>query len=325
MALLGVNLGGWLVVERWMTPSLFEGISADNEYELSQHEEGRRRLKNHHKTFLDESDWKWMAKHGIELVRLPVGYWTLHGGDPYIEASEQLDWAFAMAKKYGILILLDLHAAPGAQNDADHSGSGAPHKGDHWLKSRDDQLATIDSLEQFAKKYGHHSQLWGLQLLNEPTPGRWGLRLAWFYRHAYDAVINYLRPGTYVVFSDGYKPWFLTNTFGWLRRRGYPVIMDVHLYYCFDSEAKRKKLDWYFRLAGYSRWLIGLLKWQQPVMIGEWSGALTEIVTREKTEEFLDIQRNAYKHTRAICYWNYKTEHENAWNYRFMIESTPKH
>ena len=29
--LRGVNLGGWLVLEKWMTPSLFEGLSATDE------------------------------------------------------------------------------------------------------------------------------------------------------------------------------------------------------------------------------------------------------------------------------------------------------
>ena len=27
----GVNLGGWLVLEKWMTPSLFEGLNATDE------------------------------------------------------------------------------------------------------------------------------------------------------------------------------------------------------------------------------------------------------------------------------------------------------
>jgi len=323
--LRGVNLGGWLVVEQWMTPSLFEGLPAKNEYDLVQHPEGLKRLKDHHKSFITEEDWKWLAAHDIELVRLPVGYWVLSGDEPYIGAKKRLDWAFSMAKKYDILVLLDLHAAPGAQNSAEHSGSGAPLKGERWLKSRYDQAATVNVLQQLAKEYGHHSQLWGLQLLNEPTPGRFGLRLAWFYRRAYKHIVDYLRPGTYLVYSDGYKPWFLTNTFGWLRRRGYPPVMDVHLYYCFDPEHKRKPLAHYFRLAKYSRWLLSLLKLQQNVIVGEWSGALTEVVGRETTEEFLNIQRKAYQHTLATCFWSYKLEQDNAWNYRYVIESTPKH
>ncbi|MDD2865392.1 MAG: glucan 1,3-beta-glucosidase, partial [Methylococcales bacterium] len=29
--LRGVNLGGWLVLEKWMTPSIFEGLEATDE------------------------------------------------------------------------------------------------------------------------------------------------------------------------------------------------------------------------------------------------------------------------------------------------------
>ena len=31
MMLRGVNLGGWLVLEKWMTPSLFDGTAAADE------------------------------------------------------------------------------------------------------------------------------------------------------------------------------------------------------------------------------------------------------------------------------------------------------
>lgn len=324
MALRGVNLGGWLVVEKWMTPSLFEGTDATNEYELSQLKVGKKRLEKHHQSFITEDDWKWLQDHDIQIVRLPVGYWTLEEASPYVSAKNELDWAFEMAQKYDIEILLDLHAAPGAQNDQDHSGSGQPGKGSRWLKSRDDQTATIQALDSLAKRYGHHTKLWGFQLLNEPTPGMWGLRLAWFYRRAYKSVLHYLRPGTYIVFSDGYKPWFLTNTFGWFSRRGYPPVLDVHVYFCFVPEEKRKSLGWSFKLAKYSRYWLGILGMQQRVLVGEWSGCLPEVVGRTTTEEFMTVQKKAFEPMLATCYWSYKTEHKNAWNYRYMIETTPK-
>ena len=30
----GVNLGGWLVLEKWMAPQIFEGTTAEDEYYL---------------------------------------------------------------------------------------------------------------------------------------------------------------------------------------------------------------------------------------------------------------------------------------------------
>ena len=35
-AMRGVNLGGWLVLEKWMTPGLFAGINAVDEYTFMQ-------------------------------------------------------------------------------------------------------------------------------------------------------------------------------------------------------------------------------------------------------------------------------------------------
>lgn len=34
MYIKGVNLGGWLVLEKWMILSLFEGIEVEDEYYL---------------------------------------------------------------------------------------------------------------------------------------------------------------------------------------------------------------------------------------------------------------------------------------------------
>ena len=32
MKVKGVNLGNWLVLEKWMNPALFEGTTAEDEY-----------------------------------------------------------------------------------------------------------------------------------------------------------------------------------------------------------------------------------------------------------------------------------------------------
>ena len=34
MHIKGVNLGNWLVLEKWMSPALFEGTGAQDEYYL---------------------------------------------------------------------------------------------------------------------------------------------------------------------------------------------------------------------------------------------------------------------------------------------------
>lgn len=55
-------------------------------------------------------------------MRLPVGYWIIAPEKPYREGIRYVDWAFRMAEKYQLQVLLDLHGAPGSQNGNDHSG-----------------------------------------------------------------------------------------------------------------------------------------------------------------------------------------------------------
>ena len=71
-AMPGVNLGGWLVLERWMTPSVFAGTDATNEYELSKTADSQARIQQHRQTFIQEADLKWLAQAGIRLLRLPM-------------------------------------------------------------------------------------------------------------------------------------------------------------------------------------------------------------------------------------------------------------
>ena len=61
MALTGVNLGGWLILERWMTPTLFEGTDAQDEYSFMQTPSAKAKLRNHQKTFITERDFKWLV------------------------------------------------------------------------------------------------------------------------------------------------------------------------------------------------------------------------------------------------------------------------
>jgi len=155
-AMPGVNLGGWLVLERWMTPSVFAGTDATNEYELSQTVDGQARIQQHRQTFIQEADIKWLAQAGIRLLRLPIGYWALDDQPPYLSAKPQIDWLMDMARQYDLQVLLDLHAAPGAQNTSDHSGSGNTGNVQWYRRTNQQKInanpETITSLSQIQLK-----------------------------------------------------------------------------------------------------------------------------------------------------------------------------
>ena len=55
--LRGANLGGWLVLEKWMTPALFADSDAVDECTFMQTEHAIEKLTRHRDTFVTEDDW----------------------------------------------------------------------------------------------------------------------------------------------------------------------------------------------------------------------------------------------------------------------------
>ena len=315
----GVNLGGWFVLEKWMTPSLFDGTDAKNEFELSHNGQGRARIRNHHNTFITVKDLKWLKRRGIEVLRVPVGHWTLGGDERYVDATERLDWLMDTSLSLGFEVLLDLHAAPGAQNRAEHSGSGNTMTNVHstkWLNDMSAQDETIEVLVELAKRYRHLPHVWGIELLNEPAVDLFGFKLARFYRRAYRAVTKVARPGTRIVFSDAYAPLRTSNCFWLMTKKEFPVVLDCHVYQVFGASNKKKSFNRHIRQVSMTKLFLRFLRLQQPLVIGEWSAMLPVRTTAAQTQRYVDAQTHAFNVAEAHFFWSYKTESEGRWNYR---------
>ena len=115
----GVNLGGWFVLEPWITPSMFSDW-ADNqqvkdEYSLCAAlgpQEASNRLQSHWNSWITQSDFQQIAGIGLNHVRIPIGYWALNPlqGDPYVQGQlDVLDQAVGWASDAGLKVMLDLH------------------------------------------------------------------------------------------------------------------------------------------------------------------------------------------------------------------------
>jgi len=148
----GTSLGGWLVLEPWLTPSLFyqflgadtrfgpdiEAIKANTGMDQKSFcaalgpAEANRQLRRHWKVWLTEQHIADIAKTGSTHVRIPVGDWMWRPYDIYdvVEngvrcndgAIEELDRALKLCTKYGLKALIDMHAWIGSQNGLDNSG-----------------------------------------------------------------------------------------------------------------------------------------------------------------------------------------------------------
>ena len=111
----GVNTGGWFVLEPWITPSLFEGNGAVDEYTLTQElgkDAAKSRLSKHWNSWITQADFDSMAAAGLNHVRIPIGYWSVIplDGEPFVQGAydvlgKSLDWA----ESAGLKVMIDLH------------------------------------------------------------------------------------------------------------------------------------------------------------------------------------------------------------------------
>ena len=150
----GTNLGNWLVLEKWMKPDLFESSRTEDETWLARKlppEEFAAKLKEHRDTYVTEDDFSYIASQGLNMVRLPVPYFTFGDRAPFVGCVEYIDKAFDWAEKYGLQILLDLHTVPYSQNGYDNGGLTGVCK---WCKYPEEVEFALTVLERLAQRYG---------------------------------------------------------------------------------------------------------------------------------------------------------------------------
>jgi len=129
-------LGGWLVLEPWITPSLFyqflgkdrTGVAMDlwGFCSVLGAEEGNRQLTRHWDTWVTDAHLTELSARGVNSVRLPVGDWIFEPYGPYVGCTDgalaKVDWVVAAAATHGLSVLLDIHGVRGSQNGFDNSG-----------------------------------------------------------------------------------------------------------------------------------------------------------------------------------------------------------
>ncbi len=324
-SLTGVNLGGWLVLEKWITPSLFKGTNAKDEYTFCEQASTQQlqRLKQFRDTFITKQDFEWLAAQGIEAVRLPVGYWMFGNAAPYMPTRVYVDRAFRWAEETGLRILIDLHGAPGSQNGKDHSG----HAGSVEWPHNAHITRTLEVVHLIAKRYGAHPALLGISLLNEPSGSIPKAALLAYYRKAYAIIRKTGGNDLWIVYNDGYA------TSQW--RKELPssqfknVCLDVHRYQIF-ARADKLAPPWLnlFRTRFWLPHLLARLQRYHPVIVGEWSLTLggsrlrkrSVAARRRITKTYGRLQTSAYQTAAAWFFWTYRTETGGTWSFRDCVE-----
>ncbi|KAI9779468.1 MAG: exo-1,3-beta-glucanase [Peltula sp. TS41687] len=277
----GVNIGGWLVLEPWITPSIFQKLNGVvDEYTLTQQlgQDGALSvLKPHWDNWVSISDFQKIAKAGFNTVRIPVGYWAFkkYGEDPYVQgAAPYLERAIGWARSTGLKVWIDLHGAAGSQNGFDNSGQRTSNI--QFLQGGTAQH-TLGVLQQISEKYAkqeYQDVVVAIELINEPLPPKVDLNsLRQFYHDGYDKVRGV--SDTPVVLSDAFQAASSWNGFLSPSDNGaWNVIVDHHDYQVFSPDEvswshERHRREVCNRVKQFSN----TDKW---TIVGEWSAAMTD-------------------------------------------------
>ena len=177
--LQGVNLGGWMVMEPWMTPADASGLP--DEYSIISELDSRfgiateqSLVQTYRQNWINSADLDNIKAQGLNVVRVPV-WW----GDFYplsargttnpamrSDAFTMLDWLAAAAAERGIRIIIDMHGVFGGQSTS--ADTGCQNLNQYWTNTND-QINTQLMWTAIAAHYAGNPWIAGYDLLNEPS------------------------------------------------------------------------------------------------------------------------------------------------------------
>ncbi len=331
----GVNLGGWFVLESWMSPELFDGIddAHDETTWIINNPNAEADLIEHWETFITEEDFQFLSEIGIDYIRLPIPWWMWgdtayedellpHNQDgvitykdysvTYINSVYYIDQAMTWAEEYGIDVLVDLHTAPGGQNGFDNGGLSGVNE----FAKPEHVNQTLFKIRDMVQHFNQFDSFWGFELLNEPG---WGVPLdvlQEFYVNGYNIIRAY-NPDVWVGMHDGFRSYMeneWTEFFESTENNFEKVFFDIHLYHVFGEWTD-------FDIFDHIEWVKvedfkAVHRWDGivPVIVGEWSGGLPVVLYEgldfesgaEMKEAFLSAQFNVFEGGFGHFFWNYQ-------------------
>lgn len=259
--LRGVNLGGWLIQENWMCPvngadkkwANLDTIKAFESRGFTE-EQIQNLFDAYQDNWITEGDIKIISETGCNVLRVPFWYRNFMKDEAGTWINDnlnenpgfkRLDWIVAMAKKYKMYVILDLHGCPGGQNMDHACGTLCENR----LYTEEPLQETMEKLwRAIVTRYKDEAVVAAYDIMNEPQcnsgyegensydpwqPFSWRLS-----NQVYDRMIKAIREidERHIITVEGI--WRVSNlpdpaTMGWTN-----MMYQLHLY---DETANFKK------------------------------------------------------------------------------------
>jgi endoglucanase len=235
--LTGVNLGGWFVMEKWMTP--LDSGSLPDTYSVIQKLDARfgveteqSLIKTFQQSWITTTDLDNIKNAGFNVVRAPVWwgqFYLLNNHTPSgwrTDAFDTLDWLVSKAGKRGIYVIIDMHGVVGGQSSSDDTGQSGQNQ--YWFNS-DFQGDTAYMWWQIANHYRGNPTVAGYDLINEPMGTPSSDTVLNLYNMLYQSIRS-VDPTHMIIIEGTWGSWNWSmlpnpNVFGWTN-----VVYQMHEY-----------------------------------------------------------------------------------------------
>ncbi|KAJ7089811.1 glycoside hydrolase family 5 protein [Mycena belliarum] len=331
----GVNLGSWFVLERWITDAPFRHAEppAQSDLDVARGAHAKQVLEAHYDNWITESDWAWISELGLNTVRIPIGYYHLCGADPSVLVGTdfanygevfcgvwpRLIKAIETAERFGLGVLLDLHAAPGKQNNDAHAGTSNPPA---FFSEKRHRAHTIHVLRTLVSQLNAHTprlaNVVGIELLNEPHPIADQELQKWYSAAIKD--ISALDPALPIYLSDCWKTEQYAEYIKSTPQQSL-VVLDHHLCRCFTASDISTTAPAHARAltdagAQTPRMFAHVAEMLDAAgagfVVGEWSGALNPgslTGAPDDAKNYVAAQLRLYEtHCAGNFFWTYKKQ-----------------
>ncbi len=168
----GLSLGNWLLLEQHMFGLPNVEMKMRHVFaETLPGNLGREFFDIYQETSMGEKDFAWLHECGVNFIRLPFNYRLLMDDQrPDVireEGFHHIDRTLTLAQRYGMVVMLDMHAVPGGQS-VDWNADNPTGEALFWSHA-DFRRRFCELWTAIAKRYAHHEAVFGYDLMCEPV------------------------------------------------------------------------------------------------------------------------------------------------------------
>ena len=274
--LKGLNLGGWLVMEKWMCP--LDSSNLPDTYSVITNLDRRfgvdieqSLVRTYQTNWISAADLDNITNAGYNCVRVPVWWGNFYSitnttsSGWRSDAFTVLDWLVTNCAARNLYVVIDLHGVIGGQSTSDTTGR--QNQNQYWTSSTN-QSQTAYLWTQIATHYKGNIAVAGYDLINEPfgTNNSTTTAMVWPAYASLYSTVRAADPDHIIIVEGTFGSWnwsMLPNpsTYGWTN-----IVYYMHEYQFGGTSAQCE--------AGSDNQVTDFnnhKSWGVPDFIGEWN------------------------------------------------------